>query len=485
MLKEGRQKNLTTLNKTLVFEGELGEKLYRKVCYFINKLSMIDAIQKGVLVGFSGGPDSVFLLEFLNEYKKREGRDFKILALHVNHSIRGEEANRDEEFSREYAARIGVEFISRKVDAKLFASENKLCLEEAARNLRYSVFEDIIQSRNDISSVAVAHNADDNFETVLFNMMRGTGLRGISGIAPVRDNIIRPILEISKSEIIKLLLEKNIKYACDSTNLSTEYSRNYIRHEIIPKFSRLFDNPEEMVTRLSSSLRQDNDFIEECAKNFCLENSVSGKIPRDKLSKLHPSLTARVIHFLGNEKGISLEKVHISKITELIPSGSFKLSLPQGYEFISECGECYIAPHTEYEDFFSKLSFGENKIEGFNDLIIVSETKLDKTFSNVYKISIQASFDFDIIHSGLYVRSKKDGDAYRAGGMTRKLKKLFNDKEVPPSQRCNVPVICDGAGILWIPGYKARDGSVGNAFYVTICTPRDKALAKKRSFYII
>lgn len=481
----GREKILINLNKSSIFKTELGEKLYEKVYDYVKELNLSDAFTNGVLVGFSGGADSLFLLEFLNEYKNREALDFKILAVHVNHSIRGEEADFDEELSREYANSRGIEFISERVDAKAYANENKLCLEEAARNLRYSVFREIIQGRNDVSTIAIAHNANDNFETVLFNMMRGTGLRGISGIAPVRENIIRPILKITKSEIIELLSENNIKYACDSTNLSTEYTRNYIRHELIPKFSRLSENPYEMVSRLSDSLRSDNGFIEDCAENFYSQNSRDGKIQVEKLSSLHTALKSRVISHLAKREGISLERVHISKIIELLPSGNFSVSLPSGYDFISEGGEAFVAMHTEYEEFSFKLEWGLNTFEGFDDVIIVSDTKIDETSLNVYKISIQASFDFDIISDGAYVRSKKDGDSYRAGGMTRKLKKLFNDKNVPPSKRANVPVICDKNGILLVPGFRTRDGAYGKKVYLAICSPRESSLSEKRSFYII
>ena len=466
-----------------MFSGELGERLYKKAADFIEKLSMKESIMNGVLVGFSGGPDSVFLLEFLNEYRKRCG-EFKILAVHVNHSIRGEEADFDERFSHEYARMLNVEFISKKLDVPRLAEVRGESIEEAARNARYSFFAEIIRGRNDVSTIAVAHNANDNFETVLFNMMRGSGLRGISGIAPLRDNIIRPILEITKSEILELFSEKGIQYAKDSTNLSTEYTRNYIRHELIPRFSRLSPSPEGMITKLSDALRQDNEYIENEARKFYNENAILGRISLEKLNALHNSLKTRVISCLAEPYGISLERVHISNIIDLIPKGNFKLSLPKGYEFVSESGECYIDFPKENEEFCIKLALGENKIEGFEDIVVVSENKIEDSFSNVYKISIQGSFNFDIINTELFIRSKKDGDSYRFGGMTRKLKKLFNDKDIPPSRREDVPVLCDNDGILWIPGFKIRDGARGDKLYVAICTPYEKTSDKKRSFYV-
>ena len=171
---------MTDVKKSF-FEGNLGEELYQKAKSTIDKFSMREEISKGVLVGFSGGPDSIFLLEFLLELRKREELDFKILAVHINHLIRGDEAFHDEEFSREYALLKGVEFQAVRLDVPSFAKQEHQSLEEAARNLRYATFMDIIQGRNDISTIAIAHNASDNFETVLFNMMRGAGARGLSG----------------------------------------------------------------------------------------------------------------------------------------------------------------------------------------------------------------------------------------------------------------------------------------------------------------
>lgn len=446
---------------------------------------MNDAISSGVLVGFSGGPDSVFLLEFLNEYRKKNNGDFKILAVHVNHSIRGDEADSDESFSREYAKALGIEFISKKVDATSYATCNHQSLEEAARNLRYSVFAEIIQGRTDVSTIAVAHNANDNFETVIFNMMRGAGLKGISGITPIRGNIIRPILSVTKSEILSLLSNAGIKFAVDSTNFSLEYSRNYIRHKIIPTFSKLSSEPENMLTKLSETLRQDNDFIENAAKEFYVKNAIDGRISVQKLNSLHPALKPRILLYLASQYEISLERVHISKILELLPSGNFKTSLPGGYEFIAESGECYIDEPKEAEEFSFQLTLGENKFEGFDDFVIVSNSKVEDSSSNVYKIAIQAAFNFDIINTVLSVRNKKDGDAYRYDGMTRKLKKLFNDKSIPPSRRFDVPVICDDEGILWVPGFKVRDGAKGNSLYIAICSPNTNTAEKKRKFCII
>ena len=183
------------LEKLLSFD--IGRKIYDKASLTVLKYAGRDFYKNGVLVGLSGGADSVMLLLFLAEKRRSEG-DFPLLAVHINHMIRGDEADRDEDFSRKLCADLGVEFISLKIDVPALAKEKGIGLELAAREARYSAFDRIIKEKGNIHSIAVAHNATDNIETVIFNLSRGTGLRGASGIAPSRDNILRPLIQQMK-----------------------------------------------------------------------------------------------------------------------------------------------------------------------------------------------------------------------------------------------------------------------------------------------
>ena len=180
------------LNKVAreIFASDIGEAIYTRILQTIEKHHMEDQIFGGTLLGFSGGADSVMLFMFLLEFKRRTNQSFKIVCVHVNHGIRGEESKRDEIFSSDFVKDSPEEFLSVKIDVPKLSKDTGEGLEEAARNARYAIFNDIIKSRNDISCIAVAHNATDNVETVIFNMLRGTGLRGICGIKPTRDNIV-------------------------------------------------------------------------------------------------------------------------------------------------------------------------------------------------------------------------------------------------------------------------------------------------------
>ncbi len=451
-----------------LFATEMGRKIYKSALSAISDFSMKSLIKGGTVLGFSGGADSVMLLLFLLKYRSEIG-DFPIISVHINHKIRGVEADEDEEFSQKFCESLGVPFISRSYDVPKIAATRGLGLEEAARDLRYSAFKEILQEKK-YTSISVAHNATDNLETIILNMMRGAGTHGISGIVPLRDSIVRPLIYSSKSDISSALTKAGIAYKVDSTNLSTDYSRNYVRQKIIPLFNRLNPNPEAMATRMSRNLREDNEFIDSYAEAFISENYLNGAFSSEKLAKLPRSVLARILNkavrsFFAAEKKTPLpERTHIDSISALLNGNNFSYSLPGAIRFVCEDGLCRIEkdiPKTENEFFYS-LHTGVNDFSELDYLILVFGDDELKSYSNIYKISIQAKLSSAIIEGTLCVRSKRDGDSYRYGGMTRRLKKLFNDRKIPLAERERIPVFCDEAGIVWVPGFGVRDDGAKN-----------------------
>ena len=448
-----------------LFETESGAAIYSEAKRAISDFSMDEMLSGGVLVGLSGGADSVMLLCLLVRLRE-EKRCGNILAVHVNHRIRGDEADRDEVFSRELCVDLGVEFSSAKRDVPAEAQKLSKGIEETARIVRYSVFNDILSERSDLLSIAVAHNATDNLETVIFNMMRGCGSRGASGISPVRDNVLRPLIYSPKENITEALTEAGIPYVTDSTNAQTDYKRNYIRHEILPKFKALTITPESQITRLCAHLRADNAYIEGDAENFLNKNSNGGKIKVEALSTLHKALLSRVVILMAQRGGSSgVEYTHVSKISELLPCGDFSVSLPGAVAFISKDGLAFVGELAEdYRPTYEvKLNIGVNFVEETGYGIFLSEVPFDKTFINVYKNAMYTAIDSDIIEGGLYVRERRSGDSYTYGGMTHKLKKIFCDKGIPKRERYLLPIICDNKGILWVPGFSQRGGGKKDA----------------------
>ena len=434
-----------------------GSDIYKKCEDTVNKYNMRSLIESGVLIGFSGGPDSVMLLLFLLEYKRRNSIDSAIHCIHINHGIREDEATRDEIFSEDFCHSLNVSFEKRFFSVPTMAKNDGTGIEETARYVRYYTFNRIISGRNDLNSIAVAHNMSDNVETVLFNMLRGSGARGGGGIRPVRDNIIRPLIKVKKADIISVLTEYNISFVTDSTNLSTDYTRNYIRHEIVPKFNKISSDPEMMISRFSDHLSSDDEYIYEVANKH-----LNGRkhINIDELRQMHYSVFVRTISIMASNCGASVSAKICNDIFGLLSKDNFCYSII-GANFICERGDCFVSRnYGSLVDYCYEINEGTTKIELLNADFILSKQKVEKSYLNVYSSSIQANISSAIINGGLYVRPKKDGDTIYYGGMTHKLKKLFNDKKIPISMRKLIPILCDESGVVWVPGFGVRDDGV-------------------------
>lgn len=439
-----------------LFASPDGKKIYATIEKAIFEHNMLEQIRRGVLVGLSGGADSVLLLSFLYEMKSK-GERFPILACHINHMIRGDEADRDECFSAEFAKSLDIEFVSYHIDVPKMAEERSIGIEEAARNARYSKFSDIIKGRNDINSICVAHNATDNAETILFNIIRGTGIKGAAGIPPVRDNILRPLIYLPKKEITTVLDSFDIPYVVDSSNLENDYSRNYIRNQVIAPLTEHFSNVENGFSRFARNLRCDEDYLASLADEVLASGN---EVEKSKLASLHKSIFCRALSKMAAEYDATLESVHFDKIAELLPGDDFEISLPRGLRFVSERGKCYITDsQTDSHEYCFTLKNGENPIPEYNATILLTEEKVNKISLNVYKKSIQADISSAIIVGRLFVRPRENGDSVFYGGMTHKLKKLFNDRKIPKSKRDLIPILCDERGVVYVPGFGARDDS--------------------------
>jgi tRNA(Ile)-lysidine synthase len=437
----------------------IGEAINIAIEKAISEHNMLEKLKKGVLVGLSGGADSVLLLLYLVELRKKVG-DFPILAVHINHMIRGKEADRDEIFSKEFSESLGVPIICIRVDVPKIAAEESLSIEEAARNARYSEFQNIIRGREDISCIALAHNATDNIETVLFNVLRGTGTRGAAGIPPVRDNILRPLIFVPKKDIIWVLDDASIEYMTDSTNMIDDYSRNYIRNNILPPIHKISCDPERSFSRLSRNLRMDDDYIMEQAEVFLRGRK---RVSTKELASIHKSLLRRVLSMMAAEYSIMLENAHIDSIYNCLSKDSFEIYLPENVRFVSERGISYMTNSTIRKvDYFYYIDEGKNILPEYNSDFYLTDEKVNESSLNVYKKSIQADLSSAIICGRLFIRPKQDGDVVFYGGMTHKLKKLFNDRKVPVSNRPLIPILCDDKGVVWVPGYGVRDDAKGD-----------------------
>lgn len=410
-----------------------------------------------VLLALSGGADSSALLHLL--CRLRSTSPFPLYAAHVNHNIRGEslgnEAVRDENFCRRVCEALGVELFVESIDVPALAKKTGQSLETAAREARYAFFARIMQEKK-IKILVTAHNADDNFETQLFNLCRGCGIDGLCGIPesrpfPEADGIIaRPILSGSKSEILEFCHKNGIEYVTDSTNFQDDCTRNKLRLNIIPQLKEIFGSPEKSGTRLASSAREDSDFI--CSEAEAILLTLGEKIDLYILRGLHPSIAKRVIKkAFESHSDAGLESIHVESILSFAKEGkNGRISLPDGISAVFEGNNLTFnredraaAASASYS---LSLSEGINYIEGTP--FAVSLDKLDASVPLGYKIYASANVTSAL---PLSARNRREGDRILDCGMHKRIKKLMCDKKVPISDRDILPLIIRGDEIIYAP----------------------------------
>lgn len=298
----------------------------QKVLETIKKYNLIQNGDK-IVLGVSGGPDSISMLDILNEIRidKTNNLDFNIVVAHVNHMIR-EEAGEDLEFVKNFCNKISVEFYSKSIDIQKIANNNKIGTEEAGRNARYEFFDEILEKTNS-NKIAIAHNKNDKVETIIMNMLRGSGIAGLKGIEPIKNNkYIRPLIECERYEIENYCKEKNIEARIDRTNFENIYTRNKIRNIIIPYIKKEFNpNIIQTMDRLSELVKEEDEYLEELVEQKYQEMLLEEKtkeivIDLKKFNKEEKVIKSRILLYtiarlLGSTKGI--EKIHIEDVIKM------------------------------------------------------------------------------------------------------------------------------------------------------------------------
>ncbi len=383
---------------------------------------------------------------------------------------------RDETFCRELCDKLGVELFVLDADIPALASEQGESEETVARQVRYDFFAKIMREQN-IKTLLTAHNADDNLETQIFNLCRGCGAHGISGIPPMRefpegDGIIfRPLLSLTKAEIMEYCKDNSLEFVTDSTNFETEYTRNRIRAKIIPELMDIFGNPQVASQRLSAAISEDADYISSQARS--VYNSFEGEqIPLKVFNSLHIALRRRIL-CMGFAKisRASLEAVHINSLIELaqkaVPHAS--ISLPDSISAKIEQDCVVFEKHTPAvtQSYEIKLEYGINKMEGTDFIVCVSDAESQEFLhidGRIYKLYTSAKLK-NVRISLLFARSRREGDTIRSGKMTKKLKKLMCDKKVPISERDSLPIITECGEIIYAPLCAVCDRTLAKSDY--------------------
>ena len=405
----------------------------------IRKFSLLNNEVSTVTVALSGGADSMALLYALLALKEKLGITVK--AAHLNHQIRGDEALRDEEFVKAKCKALSVELFCERADVPKYAKEKSISTELAARELRYAFLERINEG-----VVATAHTASDNLETVLFNLTRGTAAQGLCGIPPKRGIYIRPIILCTRVQVEEYCRENNINFVTDSTNLCDDYTRNKIRHSVIPCLKDINPSVENSVLKTTIGLREDTAVLDGIADNYLCENLSNNTLAIEGLENSSPAVAKRVIKkFIDNsEKGINTENIHIEEIFKALGK-KCRISLPCDYSAVLTDKELKLVPNSENAQ--RKTEYIVN-ITGHD----AKDFKINKKINNLL---LNNSLDCDKIVGQSVLRTRMSGDSIRLKnrGCTKTLNRLFSENSIPLEERDNLPVLADEKGVIWVYGF--------------------------------
>jgi tRNA(Ile)-lysidine synthase len=440
--------------------------MIKKIKQTIEKYNLLDKGDR-VIVALSGGPDSTALLVILTQIAEEIG--FNLIAAHINHSLRGEESNEDEKYSRELSKKMGVAFVTHKIDKTI--ADKGVSPEDFYRRQRYSFLNKVAQEHQ-AQKIALGHNLQDQAETVLLNLLRGSGLEGLKGILPMRDGkYVRPLLAVSRREIISFLNARGIQYRQDSSNESKKYLRNKIRGELIPYIKEKF-NPkiEENLAQTAEILRNEDEFI----RQYVLEAMDSPYIQRQKniislniafINKLPQAIRLRFFKFLleslnPGKNGFSF--IHIKSLENLsqMKGSGKRISLPAGIAARREYDNLILErkkvcpQRTEFE--YAMKIPGSINVRERNLTIRLQTTNRDYidggSENKVY-------MDLDKISLPLVLRKRRDGDWFQPLGMKgrKKIKTFFIDRKIPRNVRDDIMLIADQISVVWIEKMHLND----------------------------
>lgn len=424
---------------------------------YIDKYQLLTA-GKPVLVGVSGGADSIALLTVLVEL------GYSCIVGHCNFHLRGEESMRDECFTETYARKLGLPFVKVDFNTRDYAAEHHLSVEMAARELRYAWFEEM-RCVHDAQAIAVAHHRDDNVETVLMNLIRGSGIRGMSGIRPKNGFVIRPLLSVARQEILQWLAERQLEYVTDSTNLSAAYTRNFIRLRVLPLLETINPSVRTAINRTAEHLAETESLfayvmadarkrVFEAENRLLIKALMQYPSPKTVLFEL-----LKAFHFTPS----SVDEIFLSLNKE-----SGKLFFSSSHRLVKDRDCLLLSPLAaagEKEVYF--LTGEEGCWSGPIDLAFSRIVRTEEL--HIQKDKDIAYFDLDKLKFPLVLRHWQQGDWFVPFGMQgrKKLSDYFSDKKFSRLEKERVWLLCSGDEVIWIVGERSD-----NRFRVECATKR-------------
>lgn len=434
------------------------KKIEEKVLTFIDEKNLINPNDK-ILIGLSGGPDSVFLLYFLHKFSK--GLKISLGALHINHLLRGKEADDDEKFCRALTQQLGIKYYSIKKDTSSLAVKKGYSIEEAGRIIRYKEFEKF-SLKYKYSKIATAHNSDDNAETVLLNLIKGAGLKGISGVPFKREKIIRPILVLTKKEIISYLESNKIKYRIDISNLDDNFERNFLRNKIIPQIQdKLNPSLIKSIFKSSEVFKEINFFltkqVQKLYYNSVKKNIDSVSISLSALKSIDDELLSEFFRYVLEKKfTYQLSFDECKKIVTLFHKQTGKsISLSTGIKIFKERSQLVLTKSKNRDFVPVKLKVGQSFIINNSLFHIkkVTEAKINDKKQNVEFINAEK------IKNGFTLRRWKDGDKFVPLGMKgkKKISDFLNEQKLESYKKREQLILENDNKIVWVVGLRLDD----------------------------
>ncbi len=430
----------------------------------INKYSMLSSEGQTVLIGLSGGPDSVCLAMVLNKLASKFG--LSLHAVYVDHGLRPGETGGEIDFLKTFTGSINMPLYIKTADVKAYAKEQGMSRQEAGRTLRYRIFHEVGYEIK-AQKIAVGHNLDDQAETFFLRILRGSGPKGVSGIPPVRGNIIRPLIEVQRKEIEKFLDEEKVSYVVDSSNLKTDYLRNKLRlSSLMPLLREINPAIMETISRTLDIFREEDRYFDilvtkTLMKLITKKTDKSIELFLSPLEFMDKVILRRVLRRAIDEtKGLrEIGFIHIEDIISLIKKGRAgdRLYLPSGIRVIKQYSTLLLTsePPKRLGE-YTLIPDGQTILKEAGVLIEahIKEESLEDQGDGGKAIAV---FDADKVSFPLSARPRQDGDFfYPAGfGRRKKLQDFFVDEKVPRDERDRVPVIASGGNdIIWVAGYR-------------------------------
>lgn len=399
-----------------------------------------------VLCAVSGGADSMCLLHFLASNAEKLG--ITVTAAHFNHRLRGEEADRDQQFVEQWCRANGITCIVGSSDVKAFADKNGLGIEEAAREKRYEFLEKTAE-KHGCTAIATAHNSDDNAETMLLNLARGSGAKGLCAIPPVRDKLIRPLLNTTRAEIEAYLAENGVPHIEDSSNAHDDYTRNVLRHKVMPVLRDINPSFTAAVSRTAELLRADEECLGKMAQSFVSEHFSNNSLPAEELKRLPYAVSSRVLRLIC---GRSLTAQQTEAVLGLLGSEGLAHTDIHGMRVTHDCGRLYFGQRT---DKLPDTVLAEGVQTQLSDFGLTIETEKLVSCKEVFKSFNIFHFNYESICGTISLTSRREGDKIRLSGRncTKSLKDLFSEAKMPQSERNLTPVLRDEKGVIAVYGF--------------------------------